>query len=203
MATLSAGKDAERVLKLLVGLGHAPAADIMRRHGFAEADREEGWRYLHAIAAARLPRRSATGPRTRLLERLDAWESVWFPVASAALSERFPSVHAWLFRELPRNDDEAVVASVGVFLQRVLRMPFEPALSGCGAEARELLARRGIDDSTVRIASELLERVCTAQDRDPAGDAGAEAALQSWYLRWSEIVRVHITDREVLRALGF
>jgi hypothetical protein len=202
MPTLSFGQEAERVLKLLLGLGHAPAADIMRRHGFAEADRQEGWRYLHAVATTRLPQRAAGRPRLRLLERLEAWEGVWFPVASAALGERFPSVHAWLFRDLPQDDAETLVALVAVFLQRLLRMPFEPALGASGAEARELLARQGIDDSTVRIASDLLELVCTAQDRDPT-DPGAEAALRNWYSRWSEIAQVAITDREVLRALGF
>jgi hypothetical protein len=201
MAISSSGQEAERVLKLLLGLGHAPAADIMRRHGFAETDLEEGWRYLHAVAARRLPRGAAARPRMRLIERLDAWEGVWFPVASAALAERFPHVRAWLFRDLPPDDAEAVVASVGVFLQRLLRMRFEPALGARGAEARELLARQGIDDSTVRIASELLELVCTAQDDDPS-DAGAEAALRSWYSRWSEIARVAITDRQLLQALG-
>jgi hypothetical protein len=200
MPRLRCGEDPQRVFKLLVGLGRTPAAQIMRHHGFDEADLREGWRCLHAVAAPRLLRRSAAQPEARLLERLDAWENVWFPVADAALRERFPDVHDWLFRDPPR--DQGVVTSIGTFLQRLLRMPFEPALGAQGADARELLARRGIDGSTVRIASELLELVCTAQAREPATDPSAEAALRSWYLRWSEIARLAITDREVLRALG-
>lgn len=203
MASSSFGQEAERVLKLLVGLGRPPAAEIMRRHGFAEADREEGWRHLHAVTARRLPRHSPAQPGARLLERLDAWESVWFPVAAAALQQRFPGVHGWLFEALPQDGSDAVAATVSVFVQRLLRMPFEPALGARGAEARELLARRGIDGPTVRIACELLELVCTARDCHPAAEVGAEAALRSWYARWSEIARAAIADHEVLRALGF
>lgn len=201
MPTLRSSEEARRALKLLVGLERTPAAEIMRRHGFGEAERQEGWRCLHAVAVPRLLR-AAAPPEARLLERLDAWESVWFPVASEALRERFPAVHAWLFRDPPGDRGESLVTSVGTFLQRLLRMPFEPALGPQGANARELLARRGIDVSTVRIASELLELVCTAQDREPPADSSAEAALRSWYLRWSEIARLAITDREVLRTLG-
>jgi hypothetical protein len=203
MATLRVGPEADQVLKLLVGLGHAPAADIMRRYGFAEADRQEGWRHLHAIASRRLPRRAPARSSARLLERLEAWQSVWFPVARDALRARFPAVEVWLFRDLSQDEADGPEAAVALFLQRLLRMPFEPALAPGGADARELLARRGIDAASVRIASELLELACTAQDVDASCDPGEEAALRSWYSKWSEVAQAAIQDRALLRALGF
>jgi hypothetical protein len=209
MPGASFGERAERVMKLLIGLGHAPgAAELMRRYGLGEDDRREGWQRLSAVAAARRPR-AGTRPGERLLERLDAWQNVWFPVAGTHLQGRFPAVHAWLFRSLPQSDATTPVASVGLFVQRLLRMPFEPALGGQGAEARELLARRGIDAQTVRIASDLLELISTTppagstQMRGGADDPAAEDALWSWYQHWSEVARVAISDRELLRELGF
>jgi hypothetical protein len=208
MPTLSVGQKAERALKLLLALEHAPIAQIMGRHGFAEADRREGWQRLQAIAKGSLVAgRTTARPGTRLIERLDAWENVWFPVADAALRGRFSSVREWLFRNLSHPEGEALDVTVGTFVQRLLRMPTEPSLGVQGAEARELLARRGIDTQTVRIALDLLELLSTTRPRSPeselAAEAAAEAALWSWYREWSEIARVAIADRRLLGELGF
>jgi hypothetical protein len=208
MPTLSVGQKAERALKLLLGLGRAPIAQRMSRYGFTEADRQEGWQRLQALTSSRMWAPAPEKPDVRPIARLDAWENVWFPIAHASLRDRFPDVHEWLFFNLAQSSGPAVLVSVSAFVQRLARMAQEPALGARGAEARALLEKRGLDAQAIAMAGDLLEQLRTLQppaepERDIAAEAAAEAALWSWYREWSEIARVAITDRRLLRELGF
>ena len=206
MPILSVGQKAERALKLLLGVERPPVAQIMGGHGFTEADRQEGWRCLSAVTGDRFsPHRV---PGARLLERLDAWQDSWFPIADTDLQAQFPSVHAWLFQNLTRAHGPAVVPIVSTFVQRLLRMPTDRSLGSEGTQARELLIRRGLDAETVRIAVDLLELLSTTPERvagpkgDPAEEAAAQAALWRWYRKWSEVARGAIPDCKLLHELG-
>jgi hypothetical protein len=209
MAKLSIGQKAERVLKLLLGLRKARIAESLKQYGFAEKDRQEGWRLLQALTEGRLSLKGTLRQDPALLQRLDDWENRWFPVASASLKGRFPNVHEWLFLNLTQTDGPAVVISVGTFLQRLNKLASEPSLGADAAAARSLLEARGLNASIVAVASELIAQLGAVEPAqpaapvDPEAQAAAESAMWRWYLEWGEIARVAVTDRQLLRELGF
>jgi hypothetical protein len=169
----------------------------------------EGWKRLQALTEGRLLQREPAKQDPALLRQLDEWENRWFPVASASIKTRFPDVHAQLFLNLSQTDGPAVVISVGTFVQRLEKLPTDPGLGARGAEARELLSARGLNAATVETAKRLLDALGTTAPAepipaiDPAQQAAAEEAMWRWYLEWGEIARVAITDRKLLRELGF
>ncbi len=209
MAKLTIGQKAERVLKLLMGLRNPRVAEALRQYGFQDKDLEEGWQRLKALTDNRLSVRAPTKQDPSLLAQLDAWENRWFPVAQASLRGRFPEAHAYLFLNLTQTAGAEVILSVSTFLQRLNRLASEPALKAEGAAARELLLTRGLNAAAIQAASALLEQLGTlapaapAVVPDPAQQAEAEASMWSWYLEWGEIARVAVSERRLLKELGF
>jgi hypothetical protein len=211
MAKLSIGQKAERLLKLLIGLRNARVAEALRQYGFKESDLAEGWRLLQALTKGRLLVRGPVKKDPALLKQLDKWENHWFPIAVATLRGRFPEVYDWLFLNLSQTEGDGVVISVSTLLSRLEQMPTEPSLGARGAEAREVLTERGFTPSTLQIAEHLLAALGSTATApalptspvDAAAQEAAEKAMWTWYLEWGEIARVAITDRKLLRELGF
>lgn len=79
--------------------------------------------------------------------------------------------------------------------------------------ARALLVKRGINKAVVAQAESLLEQLGTLADdaedddevaaQEAEARAAAEAEMWGWYREWSKVVQSSITDRRVLRRLGF
>ena len=209
MARLTIGQKAERVLKLLIGLRNPRVAEALRQFGFQHSDLDEGWQRLRDLTAGKLSMRAPGKQDPALLAQLDTWENRWFPVASATLRARFPTVHEWLFLNLTQTEGAAVIVSVGTFVERVNKLASEPSLGAQGAEARELLSARGLNAATVQVATDMLTKLGTVAPAEPVApidpevQAQAEAAMWKWYLEWGEIARVAITDRRLLRELGY
>jgi hypothetical protein len=96
---------------------------------------------------------------------------------------------------------------VGTFLQRLDKLASD--LGEEGKQARALLEQRGLNATNVGEAQGLLERLGSLEPpREPAPlDAAAqeraETAMWNWYLEWGEIARVAVSDRRLLRELGF
>jgi len=209
MAKLSIGQKADRVLKLLMGLRNARISELLKQYGFTEKDRTQGWMLLKALTDGRLAERGPTRQDPALIRLLDEWENRWFPIASASLKNRFPEAHEWLFLNLTQTEGNAVVISVSTFVDRLGKLATEPSLEARGAEARELLTQRGLNAATMQVATTMLSALdATAPSGptsvvDPEQAAQAEQAMWTWYLEWGEIARVAITDRRLLRELGF
>ncbi len=209
MAKLTIGQKADRVLKLLMGLRNPRVAEALRQYGFQHKDLEEGWQRLKALTDNRLSARAPVKQDPSLLAQLDAWENRWFPVAQASLRTRFPAAHAYLFLNLTQTEGAEVILSVSTFLQRLNKLSTEPSLEGEGPAARELLATRGLNGATIQTASALLEQLGAPAPSaeplvpDPAEQAAAEAQMWAWYLEWGEIARVAVTERRLLKELGF
>lgn len=209
MARLSIGQKAERVLKLLLGLRNARVAESLRQYGFKDSDLAEGWRLLQALTEGRMQQRATTKQDPVLLGQLDEWENRWFPVAAATLRGRYPDVYEWLFLNLSQTEGPAVVISVGTFVSRLNAMAKEPSLGIQGAEARQLLETRGLSAVTLQAAQTVLTALGTTESAEPAkpvdlgAQEAAEAAMWHWYLEWGEIARVAVSDRKLLRELGF
>jgi hypothetical protein len=209
MAKLTIGQKAQRVLKLLLGLRNARIAEALGAYGFTKTDLDDGWKLLKALTGGRLSQLPSGRRDPTLLDKLDEWENRWFPVASASLAHRYPDVHAWLFLNLAQTEGAEVIVSVGTLLDRLNAMASEPSLGSAGAEARNLLAQRGLNAATLEVAQNLLAQAgstapaTTPTPMDAEAAAKAEQAMWNWYLEWGEIARVAVKDRRLLRELGF
>jgi hypothetical protein len=213
MAKLRVGQKAHRVLDFLVGVGHRDARRALEGLGFKDSDLEEGWKRLRALSyvSALGPSETAADP----LSELAAWESRWFAVGEVVLRLNFPAVHAVVFHKLRRTVGPEVVMAVTTLLDRleaITRPEEEAGLGEEGRRARELLASRSLTDEVLAQGRRLLARIgeepdapsraeLDAQDRDAR--AAAERHLWSWYLEWSTLARLAISDRRLLRSLGF
>jgi hypothetical protein len=208
MARLSIGQRAQRVTAFLVSLRHERITRALRRHGFREKDRLEGHRLLRALTDGVLAEEevSPSAPDASLLHRLDEWENQWYPIIEASLRYRFPEAHAFLFRNLRQTAGPELIVGLGTLLSRLDELASEAPR---GKEARALLVERGLTDRVLDIARAALSEV----DEDPPvvtthgiSDEALkerEDAMWHWYLEWSTIARQSITDRRLLRALGF
>jgi hypothetical protein len=213
MARLTLGQKAERVLGLLLGLRNQRVADALTRHGFTNRDLEEGWTLLRQVTRTHLdapPERAPMDPDT--LEALDQWENRWFAIASATLARRTREAHDWLFRNLSQTEGPSVVVSVSTFLERLAELKSKKGagLPADAALAVKLLAERGLTDDVVNAAENMVAELRTveiAPDLPPQPTeeelAKSEQMLWSWYLEWSQIARIAIKQRALLRLLGF
>ena len=212
MARLTIGQKAARVLKLLMGLRHRRAAGAIIQHGFDQKQLEQGWKLLRAVVGDRLDVSAPPPADPRALEQIDLFENKWFPIASASLKHRFASVHERLFRNLSQTEGPEVVISVGTFLDRLesLDKTEDGRPDAEGEKARKLLVERGLQPRVIAAARGLLDEIGTIEESAPMDleerarlEEQAENELWAWYLEWSTIARTAISDRRLLRSLGF
>lgn len=206
---LNAGQKAERVLKLLISFRTDRIASAMSAYGFTNQDLEEGWMLLRSTGRVRLDRAGGSIIDTSLLTELDAWENRWFPLAKATLERRHPAVAAQIFKNLSQQEGAAVTVSVGTFLERYDAMVAGTGTYGAeGAAAKGVLAQRGLNDAEIEKARTMLTKLGTIETskvvaEDPEAFKKAEEALWGWYLEWSQVARTAITQKPLLRAMGF
>jgi len=213
MARLTVGQKAERVLALMLGLRKQKIAETLAAHGFSDDDMAEGWQLMQGLTRTRLgiiAGIAAASPG--LVQKVDAWENKWFPIAESALKRHQPALHAWMFRNLTQTEGAAALLSVGTFIERHDALTKPPSKGGpddstIGEAAKKLLTKRGITKEVIDEARALLEEAGTLEESVPQPAeldyTAAEAALWSWYLEWSTIARSAITSRKLLRELGF
>ena len=78
-----------------------------------------------------------------------------------------------------------------------------------GAQAKAVLEARGLTQTVLNDARALLEsigKVATVDAsalQDPKAREKAENDLWGWYLEWSQIARTAVTQRVLLRQMGF
>ena len=207
------GEKAARVMRFLVGLRNPAVATALAGYGFTEADMAEGWALVHGLGKGKLAILPAQPRDMEVLLKLDAWENHWFPVSSASLERRFPKVFAGVFLNLQQAEGPAVAVTVRTFVDRYDELSAPNSKYGPeGAQAKELLAARGVAPAVVDEARNLLSqltKVATAPisqasiNEQEAALASAEDALWAWYLEWSQVARVAVKQRQLLRQLGF
>lgn len=210
MAKMSVGDKASRVLKMLIGMRAPRVAAAMAVYGFSDAELQEGWQLLQDVSRVKLDASSGGAMSAGTLAELDGWENRWFPIAEATLSRRFPAVHAQIFKNLSQQSGAAVAVSVRTFVERFDLMAAGAGSYGAeGTAAKAVLEARGLTADVVNQARGLLEtvgKVVTLTgptiDDERKKLEKAEADLWAWYLEWSQIARVAITQRGVLRQMG-
>ena len=214
MATMTIGDKAARVLKLMMGLRNKRIAHVMAAHGFTSADKAEGWKLLQAVGSGKLGATDDVPAQTNILAKLDAWENRWFPIAYATLERRFPAVHAQVFNKLTQTSGIELLVTVRTLLDRIEAMgKGEGAFGPEGPAAKALLESRGFTSSVISEANALIDEAAaydpgtgkTPAEEQAEGEAltKAEADLWAWYLEWSQIARVAITQRSLLKEMGF
>lgn len=213
MAKLTIGQKATRVVQLLMGLRNRRVAAALKEHGFGDDDLARGWSLLQELTRNKLAVTVAPKSDPRLTTELDRWENRWFPIADIVLATNSPEAHAMVFKNLSQTDGPEVIVSVGTFLDRLEALPKsreEGGLGATGRSARELLVKRGLDSNVVAEARAWLEKVgkIDPSELDMSGmpserDEKLERDLWNWYLEWSGIARIAISDRRLLRTLGF
>jgi hypothetical protein len=211
--TFAIGEKASRVMRFLVGLRNPAVATALSAYGFTEVDMEEGWGLVHDLGKGKLAILPAQPRDLEVLAKLDAWENHWFPVSSASLERRFPTVFAGLFLNLQQAEGPAVAVTVRTFVDRYDELTAPNSKYGPeGAKAKELLATRGLTPVVVEEARNLLSQLTkvaaspitqAAIVEQEAELARAEDALWASYLEWSQVARVAIKQRALLRQLGF
>lgn len=212
MANLTVGDKAARVLKMLIGMRNARVAAAMAAYGFGDAALQEGWTLLQAVSRDRLGSAHDKAASSEIIDKLDAWENRWFPIASATLERRFPAVSAQVFKNLTQTSGPEVAVSVRTFVERYDQMAASVGSYGPeGAAATAILTARGLTSAVVDEARALLDTVgrietypdVTTIEEDEDALAKAEADLWSWYLEWSRIARIAVKQRALLKQMGF
>jgi hypothetical protein len=208
---ITMGMKAERALRLLLGLRNPRIATALAAHGFTDKDRQEGWELLQALGKTRFD--SVNVPTDmQTIQALDAWENIWFPITGAALARRYPASHARLFLNLSQTEGPEVALSVRTFLDRYDAMSKgEGAYGPEGVKAAEILNYRGLNAGVLGEARALLAalgqvappQVPLSVEEQKAELQHAEDTLWGWYLEWSQVARVAIKQRALLRQLGF
>jgi hypothetical protein len=200
-------------LRILMGLRNDRVAAALAAHGFTDDDIDEGWSLLRGLGRGKLGRLPPAAPRNdAIIDQLDAWENRWFPIADASLSRHFPVVRDGVFLNLSQTEGPEVAISVGTFVERFDTLADAKGPYGRdGIKAKALLEARGL---TAEVMSEARSLIASLGKVVPASNTAissetrvelerAEAALWGWYLEWSQVARTAITDRSLLRRLGF
>ncbi len=208
MAKLTLGQKAERVLRMLMGLGNARVATAMNTYGMVNADIEEGWTLLRAVTTVRGSRMPEVSASPTVVANVDAWENRWYPVISATLERRHPEVHARLFNNLSQTEGPPVLLGVQLLIDRLAEL--DKATDKDSKAARAVLKERGVTKAVLDEAKAYLTEatipaeptVAPAEEVNAAIEE-AETALWGWYLEWSQIARVAVKDGRLLALMGF
>ncbi|MBN2530097.1 MAG: hypothetical protein JXR76_27145 [Deltaproteobacteria bacterium] len=202
-------------MKFLIASSEAQIAKQLALRGFTDADRKEGWDLLDRATGRHLAVQPGHGTFSTqyrvVLEKIDAFENVWFDVAAAALGRKFPAVKETLFLNLVKSSDDAVLLNVRTFLERIEALSQQGTEESKGALA--LLEQRGLSKEILDEGAALIQSVTSAQETAsvPSGDEikttkenreAAIAEMWDWYLDWSRTARTVIKNRNYLIMLG-
>lgn len=209
------------MLALLVASQKKKIAKVLAAHGFTPDEYAKGWAlFKNAVGVSfSTPATTSTGGQNNDLTALDAWENKWFPIISAVLQANFPAVYDRVFLNLSQTGGVWLIPSVEMLLERLAALSDEDA-SQEDKDARDLLTKRGVDQTVVDEAKQLIENLKTldeqtkgdeadsedddsVQDAKKAAKKAAEEAMWSFYKEWSAIARVVIKSKKELKSLGF
>ena len=216
MPSLSLDEKISKVVKFLMGSTDRRIASLLSERGFSDDDRAEGWALFDRVAGRVFPVSVGVGqgiPKSEtrpIVQRIVAWENLWFEVADAALLRQYPLIRDDLFRNLDRASGREVVINVRVFVSKYRQLADRTDEES--ARAVSLLAKRGLTRERVDEVERLLESIKTApltgetkSDADQEHKAAHEEAISkmwAWYQEWARLSRSVVTNRHQLIALG-
>ena len=204
MARLTDRQRLVRVLDFLVGAGHPKVQALLATRGFAAADAEEGFRLLREASAGFYSGTSDAPPPEAAVAFLDSWKNRWLPIVQASLGRHFPAVARKVLRNVGPTKGVILLVTIPTLLDHIAELEHSDLESERRAHA--LLARRGLTPAVVdqaRVLLDDLKRAPATVPESPKLRGPTLEALWSWYLEWSQTARVVISDRRLLRRLGF
>lgn len=199
-------------------LNGARKPSIARRlgeFGYGQAEWDEGWEKMRRVRATEYAEIDPTDIPVDVLNRLDAWENVWFPIARVVLERHDAALAAEIFDGLSQTSGIALLPSLTTLHERLSAL--YDAKDKAKKEASALLKRRGLTQEKLDELAELLKEANTFASKEALDEArrdeeareaareAHEAAYQDLraYLReWSLIARTAITNGNWLRQLG-
>lgn len=210
-----------RVAKFLLGIGAvATIRTQLAAAGMTSDDLLEGRKLLLACLAQPegmapiADSEDAKATRAAVAE-LDAWDEPNFARYGAALKRRFPSAHAYVFRDLKASSGSAAVAGVATFLARVKALadgtdPARAEQTKDDAKAALLLETRGLTKGERKRLEGLVKLALgptEALEALPPDDAPDErlaklAELKGWFDEWTATARAVVKKRANLIRLG-
>lgn len=207
---MSFGDKAAHVMKFMMAVRNPRIGSAMAAYGFTDAELQEGWSLMNLVGRVKLDAHTPATDKSTL-EELDQWENQWFPIASATLQRRFPAVQAQVFKNLSQTEGPAVAVSVRTFLERFDQMAAGAGAYGAeGPQAKAVLETRGLTPAVLNRARALLENIgkiatvdAVVAAQDPKALEKAENDLWAWYLEWSQVARIAVTQRVLLKQMGF
>ena len=196
----------ERAFAFLRGVStNGAIRELLERHGFSDADQQEGVRLLHVASGferAVAPKRNRDDEAARAaLAEIDAVDEKVHRIGRASLARRHPEQATFLFEGLaPKRGPEAVLG-MRQLLDRMARLA---SGEGRPAEVRDadraalaLLGSRGVDDAERARLSSLCDLALRAAPTNPAERALAESiakerqdalvALRAWFEEWPSL----------------
>lgn len=204
-----------RTLRFLTGLSKSRRArTALARRGFTKKEYNEGWALFHEATRFHYDGDSDAEAEATVINELDAWENRWYPIIAATLERHHPELYAYVFKNLTQAEGPAVIANVRTLHVRLSAI-FEPTdetkkLTGLD-KAGKLLVQRGLTPAVMEVAADLLVQTQTWGAIDDTAEAEAaeaeraqaEEKMWAWYKEWSRIFRAEVTQRAVLKQLGF
>ena len=161
MSSLSLDEKIGKVIKLLMGSTDPRIASLLSERGFSDDDRVEGWALFDRVVGRVFPVPVGVGQgmlkseSLPIVQRIDAWENLWFEVADAALSRRFPTIRDMLLRDLSRTSNIEVVLNVSAFISGYHQLADRTDEES--TQAVSLLAKRGLTPERVNEAESLID----------------------------------------------
>ena len=202
----------ERVLRFLLSLNNPTVLGLLSTRGFQSQDRREGWELFMTAAGRDLDMddivKVAASPNKQLIAEIDAWENVWFDVADAALSRKFPAVRERVFKNLSKTSGAQVVVTVKTLINRLDEL--EAGQSREDKAAVKLLAERGLDKARRQKAADLLKAaedgsVLEAPSPNPESEEMRRQAVDkmwAWYMDWAQTARTVVMAKRLRIAMG-
>jgi hypothetical protein len=101
MAQLNINGKANRVLKFQLGMREPENFRVLSGFGFNRQHLQDGWNRIKVFGelyAKRAGRLETVDPK--LIQRLDDYENLWFPIMQATLDAHYPEISAQVFENV-------------------------------------------------------------------------------------------------------
>lgn len=194
----------QRLARFLRGTLHPEVAARLATRGFGPAERTEGETLLAEAVRARAARAPALHAADVSVERCEALEKAWVPVAQATLQRGAPDVLVAALAGVQRSEGLDVLFMLRLFVERVRALRASAAAGD--VHAAKLLERRGLGEAKlVEIEAALAEANAAKPAAVASGVDAEEAEARAWafFVEWSRIARTLVKEPALLRAMGF
>lgn len=203
-----------RSVRLLLGLRHIAVRRALAPYSLTDERIAYGWSLVSQAGLARVESEplGPFDPSPKLpdpLIELDAFQKRWFPIARGLLAAAYPEIGTAFFGGLAQERGTGIAFMVTSFLDRLHTLARGDAIYGPdGPAARLLLAERGLSPALVESAERALEHwdelygEADESEAALAAEQVATAKLWAFYLEWSSVASIALTNGTHLRWLG-